>query len=169
MVTTFFLMIFIMYLLAPSLQEERKRSRPSPNCDGALDVRSFELVGERPLERPQNYLYRMNTHVHTTLIWMIPSLKIFWLREIGSPDISTPKIFVKIHRRQRLQNNLRTTSESSKKSIPVICGPLSSILHEHVFLPVLSIVATMRAMSRSSSSLISPDSDWPYNERQVHD
>lgn len=44
------------------------------------------------------------------------------------------------------QNNLRTTSESSKKSFPVICGPLSSILHEHVFLLVLSIVATMRTI-----------------------
>lgn len=46
------------------------------------------------------------------------------------------------------QNNLKTTSESSKKSFPGICGPLSSILHEHV---PLRIVATMRAMSRSSS------------------
>lgn len=154
-------MIFIMYLLAPSLQEERKRSRPAPNCDGALDVRSFELVGEWPLERPQNYLYRMNTHVHTTLIWMISSLKIFWLREIGSPDISTPKIFVKIHRRQRL----RTTSKRPQK---VQKNPSRSFAaHCPQFCTNMFLFALLQRWEQCPVLVL--QTDWPYNERQVHD
>ena len=98
----------------------------------------------------------------TTLKLMISSLDIFCMHDIGSLDISIPKIFVKIYRRR---NDLRTTSQ---KSLRITWGQQSSQktnLYERVF-PEWSPVATVEQCP-ASSSLISSDSYRPYSAGQV--